>query len=262
MPKQIYILDKDAVIISGDYILKEPYECRIRLCARQNARGIKARWRGAVLNISVPPWISANSLIEFLTKRQHEIVNMQPTISFVDRTIIDCIEVDICVCRDTSTTLKPRELRINRNSDNPQRGKMVNYHVLLGSEVIKRIAEPEVQKCINRMVITCANHAARTVLLNFANTVAQRLGIFPKRWEVKDSVAKLGSCSADGIITLSPRLMFMPVELREYIICHELSHLTHLNHSADFHELCNRYLAGREKELSRQCKAFKFPIIF
>ena len=29
--------------------------------------------------------------------------------------------------------------------------------------------------------------------------------------------------------------VFLPYRLREYIICHELAHLTHFDHSAEFH---------------------------
>jgi len=71
---------------------------------------------------------------------------------------------------------------------------------------------------------------------------------------------KLGHCTSKKVIQLSRNLMFMPEELIRYIICHELAHLTHMNHSPQFHALVDEYTGGREKELERQLRQFRFPI--
>jgi predicted metal-dependent hydrolase len=55
--------------------------------------------------------------------------------------------------------------------------------------------------------------------------------------------------------------MFLPEHLIRYIICHELAHLTHMNHSPEFHALCNQYCDGQEKQLEQQLRQFRFPIL-
>ena len=72
---------------------------------------------------------------------------------------------------------------------------------------------------------------------------------------------KLGHCTTKPVIQLSRNLMFLPEPLVRYIICHELAHLTHMNHSPQFHALCNQYCNGKEKELERQLRQFHFPIL-
>jgi predicted metal-dependent hydrolase len=43
-----------------------------------------------------------------------------------------------------------------------------------------------------------------------------------------------GSCSARGVITLNLALLFQPEDVVRYLLCHELAHTRHLNHSARF----------------------------
>ena len=51
---------------------------------------------------------------------------------------------------------------------------------------------------------------------------------------LKNTHSRLGSCSTNGNINLSTRLLFAPPEVLDYIIVHELAHLVEMNHSARF----------------------------
>ena len=104
-------------------------------------------------------------------------------------------------------------------------------------------------------------YKAQQVLLPLARQVADSLGLKPAGFEIGRGMRKLGHCTTKKVIQLSRNLMFMPVELVRYIICHELAHLIHMNHSPEFHALCNQYCGGKEKELERQLRQFRFPIL-
>jgi predicted metal-dependent hydrolase len=59
------------------------------------------------------------------------------------------------------------------------------------------------------------------------------------RW--RDTRSRWGSCSSDGEIMLSWRLIHAPVEVARYVIIHELAHRTHHNHSSHFWKLVAQY---------------------
>ena len=55
-----------------------------------------------------------------------------------------------------------------------------------------------------------------------------------KSIRLKYNHSNWGSCSQDGNINLSSRLLFAPDDVIDYVIVHELSHLVEMNHSDRF----------------------------
>jgi predicted metal-dependent hydrolase len=54
---------------------------------------------------------------------------------------------------------------------------------------------------------------------------------------VGDAGTRWGSCSSNGRIRLSWRLILAPPAARRYVVAHEVAHLKHLNHGAQFKAL-------------------------
>lgn len=107
--------------------------------------------------------------------------------------------------------------------------------------------------------------AGKELLPAVGADVAGMLGVWPKQWKVNRALTRNGSCTGTGVITLSATLMLHSHDVVRYVICHELAHLTHFNHSAQFHALCNRYClqcTGKtEKELIKMQKSANLPLV-
>ena len=114
---------------------------------------------------------------------------------------------------------------------------------------------------VSNMISRSMEYIAVKVLLPFAREVANGLGLKPAGFEIGRGMRKLGHCTSKKVIQLSRNLMFMPEELIRYVICHELAHLTHMNHSPQFHALCDQYTVGKEKELEKKLRQFRWPIM-
>lgn len=61
-----------------------------------------------------------------------------------------------------------------------------------------------------------------------------QLKVKPKTIEVEESKTKWGSCSSNKVITFNYRLAMAPIEVIDYVVIHELCHLTHMNHDRSF----------------------------
>ncbi len=60
------------------------------------------------------------------------------------------------------------------------------------------------------------------------------IGHTPSSVKIKSYKNRWGSCSSKGEITFNRELLLAPKWAVDYVVAHELAHLVHLNHSADF----------------------------
>ena len=70
---------------------------------------------------------------------------------------------------------------------------------------------------------------------------AKRLALPFGTLSVRDQSSRWGSCSTRQGISLNWRLVLLAPELQDYVILHELAHLTEMNHSTRFWALLDAY---------------------
>lgn len=78
----------------------------------------------------------------------------------------------------------------------------------------------------------------------------------PSKVSVRKQKTRWGSCSPYGAISLNYKLMMLRKELIDYVIIHELCHLSELNHSKRFWNLVANILPDYA-ELRKELKGFR-----
>jgi len=73
--------------------------------------------------------------------------------------------------------------------------------------------------------------SARDEMTRLANHYAARLGVSIRKISLRDTHSLWGSCNHAGHLSFSWRLVLAPYEVLDYVVCHEVAHLVHLNHS-------------------------------
>jgi predicted metal-dependent hydrolase len=75
---------------------------------------------------------------------------------------------------------------------------------------------------------------ARALFAQRLERLAMLTGKAPKRWALSSARTRWGSCTSEGTIRLNWRLMHFPLDVIDYVIAHELAHLSEMNHSHKF----------------------------
>ena len=95
---------------------------------------------------------------------------------------------------------------------------------------------------VARRVTDWLKKTARREISWRAHANAERTGRGIERISFRDPRSRWGSCSDDGHLSFSWRLVLAPAGVLEYVVAHEVAHLTELNHSPRFwalvHDLC------------------------
>lgn len=85
---------------------------------------------------------------------------------------------------------------------------------------------------------------ARDRLVQASDHYAAQIGRKVTRVSLRDTRSRWGSCTADGALMYSWRLIMAPPEVLRYVAAHEVAHLVEMNHSPRFWAVVERLYPG------------------
>ncbi|WP_417260151.1 M48 family metallopeptidase [Celeribacter sp.] len=99
-------------------------------------------------------------------------------------------------------------------------------------------------------VIAFLKLQARTRLREASDRYAQALGVSFGKISIRDTRSRWGSCTSDGNLMYSWRLVMAPEAVLDYVAAHEVAHLLEMNHSpaywANVARVCPDYRRHRD----------------
>ncbi|MEG0559100.1 MAG: YgjP-like metallopeptidase domain-containing protein [Muribaculaceae bacterium] len=233
----------------GIYSLVDKQFGEMIVCTRKGMSSMTVRWDNGRLRICIPEGVSEKWIFNTLEPMRNRILLLNHhAISYGIGQEIVCYRHKVKI-----GTYDGGSRGIGYGGD----GSDLYVNISKDADITDSNIIETISLCICRLMA----RRAEGVLIPHAIEVAKSLGVMPRKFVIGRGFHKLGHCTTQKDIQLSHNLMFLPEELIDFVICHELAHLTHMNHSMAFHDLCNKYCNGREATLKRALKNFHWCII-
>lgn len=215
---------------------------------KPQARRFICRWTKGNVHLTVPPHATTAQINQAWTTLRPRMIANRPTLDFKPGTVIQLDGLSIEIDRQT---LEPNTAIIH--------SELPTARISIGSDFDNK---PDVRRdIIDRALKRIAYNVAPRLLLPRAKQLAAQCGCSPAGWSITYGTKTLGYCTPTKKISLSSNIVFLTQELRDYIVYHELAHLSEMNHSQRFHQLCNAYCQGREAALIAALRRHPWPIL-
>ena len=88
---------------------------------------------------------------------------------------------------------------------------------------------------------------AKQKIMEHVDYYARRMVIDYGSISMRNQKSRWGSCSSKGNLNFNYRLAYLPEELLDYVVVHELAHRRHMDHSAAFWEEVETYYPAYKK---------------
>lgn len=118
----------------------------------------------------------------------------------------------------------------------------------------------EAQQIVRKAVIELLRLEARSYLPQRVEHFAAIHALVCTGITIKENLSRWGSCSSKNAIHLNLHLMRLPEMLSDYVILHELAHITEKNHGAAFWRVLDSYCNGQARALDKALKAYSIAI--
>jgi predicted metal-dependent hydrolase len=119
--------------------------------------------------------------------------------------------------------------------------------VLDGKPVLRVSGMPE---HIGRRIATFLKKEARSDLERLSRLHAGSIKAPIRSISMKDTRSRWGSCSSEGNLSFSWRIVMAPPSVIDYLAAHEVAHLKEMNHGPHFWALCKKLCPHMEEAKS------------
>lgn len=109
-----------------------------------------------------------------------------------------------------------------------------------------RTSRDDASANLKRWLVMLARDTITPLALKKAKSIEHPIS----KIDLRDTSSRWGSCSADKRLMFSWRLIFAPPYVLDYVVGHEVAHLRHMDHGANFWALC--YDLSEQPDAARQ----------
>jgi predicted metal-dependent hydrolase len=172
------------------------------------------------MNLVIPKRMSLRAAYQFAYEHRNwieeKIQTLPETIPFVNGMVLSIFD-------------RPMTLRILKEDH----FKLTKIE-MNDDDIIIRTKLDDITPRLTRFLKTKAHE----IFLKMCHEKAARINARIVNLSIKDMHTRWGSCSTNGMMTLSWRLIFAPAHAFDYVVAHEVAHLKHPNHGKGFWDLC------------------------
>jgi len=194
----------------------------INISPRAKRMALRVDTKQRKIKLVIPKRTSINSAYEFALKNKswilRNLAELPQPIAFDNGAIIPVMGQNRAINIAYNPNLKKTDIQMKNN------------------EILVSTNKKDASMRIRRFLITLAKEELTTLAHEKAALIDKKID----RIDVKDTSSRWGSCSHDGRISFSWRLIFAPLPAFDYVVAHEVAHLKHLDHSPAFWQLCEK----------------------
>ncbi len=117
------------------------------------------------------------------------------------------------------------------------------------------------QEWLNYKIDYFYKEKAKKLIPDLLKKWSDKMKLSYKKFTIKKTKTRWGSCSSDNCLSFNFLLMTLPLDAIEYVVIHELSHITHKNHSSNFWQLVEKH-CPKQKEIRAKIRIFEKDISF
>ncbi|MDN5049011.1 M48 family metallopeptidase [Aliarcobacter butzleri] len=133
--------------------------------------------------------------------------------------------------------------------------KKVSKNVLLEDEFLYLGEVKKLQDYNIKNLDKFYKNEIEKILPNIVETFSKKMDLYPTSISYRKNKRTWGSCNFKNGLNFNILLMKFPLEIMQYVVIHELSHIKHKNHSKNFWNLVEKYCPNY-KQIEKEFKNF------